>query len=495
MAINSMRNFGRLLIIDDDAERRHDLQLLCVFLGCRSNALDFVSWFQQSQDEDWLAELSGGDGFIILLGHSKLPISIERLLSDFQALDPNVPVVALVDWPDTEQLKQSLSCMLIGQLHWPVVHADMIGVLHQAQIYRQRREAANGQLQLWENHAQLFNHLVGTSPAMRQVRSMMAQVADRDVSVLITGESGTGKEVVARNLHETSSRKDQPFVPVNCGAIPPDLLESELFGHEKGAFTGAISTRIGRFEMAHGGTLFLDEIGDMPLPMQVKLLRILQERCFERVGGNKTLEVDVRIIAATHKNLEDMIVEGSFREDLYYRLNVFPIEMPALRERVADLPFLLNELSKRAEDNALGRVQFDQTAVESLARHDWPGNVRELANLVERLAILYPDSIIGVQELPPKFRHLSEAEIPQYMRQPAVAVSQNNGQSTAVSADISGLPAGGIDLKGYIAELEQSLIEQALTDSQNVVARAAELLKIRRTTLVEKMRKYGMQRK
>ncbi len=491
-----MLTTSKVILIDDDASRRRIVDNLFSFLEFDCTSLDFVSWFQLS-DGGILAT----DDPIIVLGSSNLPISAEKLLTDFQALDPNVPVITLCDWQDTAGLSQNLSSMLIARIEMPMVHTQLVSILHQAQVYRQRLQCANGQLQLWESHARLFNHLVGTSVPMQQVRSMMAQVADRDVSVLITGESGTGKEVVARNLHDSSSRKDKPFVPVNCGAIPPDLLESELFGHEKGAFTGAVSTRAGRFEMAHGGTLFLDEIGDMPLPMQVKLLRILQERCFERVGGSKTLEVDVRIIAATHKDLEIMITEGSFREDLYYRLNVFPIEMPPMRERTEDLPLLLNELILRVEANGLGKVMLDQSAIDSLARHSWPGNVRELANLVERLAIMYPGSIVGVNDLPAKFRHLNEQELPAYLQtagqlpvSPAAVATAPNSDQQPVTA-VGPLPAEGLDLKNYLADIEQSLIEQALDNADNVVARAAEQLQIRRTTLVEKMRKYGIQRK
>ena len=384
----------------------------------------------------------------------------------------------------------------MARIGLPLDQRQLLNVLHQAQFYRQQREAANGQLQLWEDHSKLYHHLVGTSLPMRRVRAMMAQVADRDVSVMITGESGTGKEVVARNLHNSSSRANGPFVPVNCGAIPPELLESELFGHEKGAFTGAISTRHGRFELANGGTLFLDEIGDMPLPMQVKLLRVLQERCFERVGGNKTIEVDVRIIAATHKDLELMIAEGTFREDLYYRLNVFPIEMPALRERMEDLPSLLSELISRAERSGLGLIQFHDSALLSLSRHAWAGNVRELANLVERLSILHPNSVISVHELPQKFRYLEQDELPSHLKRPSLPQVMNDsglvvGEITPVT---SYLPPEGMDMKKYLSDLECSLIDQALNEADNVVARAAELLRIRRTTLVEKMRKYGIVR-
>jgi sigma-54 specific flagellar transcriptional regulator A len=347
---------------------------------------------------------------------------------------------------------------------------------------------------------------------------MMGQVANTEVSVLITGESGTGKEVVARNLHLNSARADKPFVPINCGAIPRELLESELFGHEKGAFTGAISSRAGRFELADGGTLFLDEIGDMPLSMQVKLLRVLQERSFERVGGIKTIQTDVRILAATHKDLEKMIDDGEFRQDLFYRINVFPIEMPSLRERATDVPLLLNELITAMEAEGRGSVRFNSGAIASLCRHNWPGNVRELANLVERMAILYPHGIVGLEDLPKKFLHLSDQEI----NQASISESSLSGNSSATAQGIvpiqglsspesspsgsgspvflapdggSLLPLHGLDLKEYLANLEKDLIEQALNDSGGVVARAADRLHIRRTTLVEKMRKYQLQKR
>src|SRR5690606_36025808 len=300
---------------------------------------------------------------------------------------------------------------------------------------------------------------------------------------------GTGKEVVARNLHYNSHRRHKPFVPVNCGAIPRELLESELFGHEKGAFTGAITSRAGRFEMAQGGTLFLDEIGDMPLDMQVKILRVLQERSYERVGSNKSIQADVRIIAATHKDLEHMITEARFREDLFYRLNVFPIEMQALRARIEDIAVLLNELITRLETEKRGSIRFNSASIMSLCRHEWAGNVRELANLVERMAILHPYGVVGVQDLPKKFRHVEESD--EDFMLPAAAA----GGITVASIDHTALlPVNGIDLKEYLTTLERSLIQQALDDAGGVVARAAEKLKTRRTTLVEKMRKYGMLR-
>ncbi|MDX1677251.1 sigma-54-dependent Fis family transcriptional regulator [Arsukibacterium sp.] len=366
-----------------------------------------------------------------------------------------------------------------------------------------------------------FDGMVGQTEPMQKVRFLISQVAKTDANVLVLGQSGTGKEVVARNIHLLSNRAAGPFVPINCGAIPAELLESELFGHEKGAFTGAISTRKGRFELAQGGTLFLDEIGDMPQPMQVKLLRVLQERIFERVGGSQAIKADVRIIAATHRDLEQMIGEGQFREDLFYRLNVFPIETPALSERCDDLPLLIQELLNRQAGAHQGRIRFTERALESLKMHSWPGNVRELANLLERMLIMYPDQVVDVAELPKKYCYLDvESYQPQYpeallerdmlndlfaasaddseddQQAEPRSLSQREPQAAAPLSlpQIEQMTSGSFDLKEYLAELEVQLISEALQYHDYVVARAAEVLGLRRTTLVEKMRKYNLGR-
>lgn len=331
---------------------------------------------------------------------------------------------------------------------------------------------------------ELFRLLSGNSPSIQVVNGFIERVAQTDATVLILGETGTGKEVVARNIHFRSKRKHKLFVPVNCGAIPGDLLESELFGHEKGAFTGAISHRQGRFELAQGGTLFLDEIGDMPLIMQVKLLRVLQDRSYERVGSNKSLIADVRIVAATHRNLEDAIVEGGFREDLYYRLNVFPIEMPPIRERTSDIPVLVHDLTSRLISEGRPSVRLTTAAMARLCDYSWPGNVRELANALERISILHPQGVVDVTDLPGKIR--GEA--------PLVSVNLSRMPQSTASQALTALPEGGINLKDYLERTETNLIRQALKESNGVVARAAKLLKMRRTTLVEKMRKYGIER-
>jgi sigma-54 dependent transcriptional regulator, flagellar regulatory protein len=325
----------------------------------------------------------------------------------------------------------------------------------------------------------------GHSARISAVRRLIEQVAGFTTSVLITGESGTGKEWVARYVHALSARAGLPFVPVNCGAIPADLLESELFGHEKGAFTGAISARVGRFEAAEGGTLFLDEIGDMSLPMQVKLLRVLQERIYERVGSNRPRPCDVRIIAATHRNLEAAIRDGTFREDLYYRLNVFPIELPPLRERLDDLPDLISNVLERCAGSGLSPVKVTPGAVRILKHYGWPGNIRELANLVERLCVLYPGGVVDIPQLPA--RYTESAPLRESDRQ-EVAAARAAGPPPQ---DLE-LPADGLPLKDYLEQIEVSLIRRALHEADGVIAHAAEKLQVRRTTLAEKMKRYGI---
>ena len=338
----------------------------------------------------------------------------------------------------------------------------------------------------------------GTSAAIREVTALIRQVAEHESTVLILGESGTGKEVAARAIHDLSPRRQRPFIAVNCGAIPADLLESELFGHEKGAFTGAVTARKGRFEIAEGGTLFLDEIGDMSPTMQVKLLRVPQDPLLERVGNHVPIRCNVRIIAATHRNLEQAIECGAFREDLFHRINVFPIEMPALRARIEDLPLLVRDFSAHNITEGRGHVQLAPRALAALARHRWPGNVRELANLIERLSIVCAGRIAAVADLPPKYRPCDTASAAEDEARPASAVlpeAPAAHEETPSAFEDSGsaqLPADGIDLRIHLLCIERSLIEQALERCGGTVAHAARLLNLRRTTLVEKLRKLGM---
>ncbi|MCL7945036.1 sigma-54 dependent transcriptional regulator [Marinobacter sp. ATCH36] len=475
-----MSKNNKVLVLSEDDSRKRDIATILEFIGEEDVVFgEEAHALLASGNPETLDEVSA----VVVNGEDT---GAHKTVSAVCEACVGVPVL-MVGNPDLKQLPEDQANRVIARMEWPLNYTKFVDSLYRAQIYRDQfaRSRERGQ----QRGLQLFRSLVGTSRKVQSVRQLMEQVADKDVSVLITGESGTGKEVVARNLHYHSARRDKPFVPVNCGAIPAELLESELFGHEKGAFTGAITARVGRFELAEGGTLFLDEIGDMPLNMQVKILRVLQERTYERVGSNRTQSANVRVIAATHKILEDMIESGDFREDLYYRLNVFPIEMPALRERVEDIPLLINELISRMEKEKRGSLRMNSAAIMSLCRHDWPGNVRELANLVERLAIMHPYGVIGVQELPKKFRYVDDYD----ENRPVEDSGMPSGIPGLVGLDAPALlPVNGIDLKDYLSNLEKQLIQQALDEAGGVVARAAEKLRIRRTTLVEKVRKYGL---
>ncbi|CAK0744413.1 Transcriptional regulator FleQ [Gammaproteobacteria bacterium] len=470
-----------VLVIETDTRRRQELKAVLEFI-------DYQAPLAKDGKEAVAALATAGELEAILLG--RCDTSRAEVLRQIRARDPSLPVVLVTEVGEDAALGREA---VFSRLEYPVRFQQLTDALQNARFYRENQRRTNAQ----RPNSTAFRRMVGTSPALRFIRNLMQQVAGTDASVLILGESGTGKEVVARNLHDHSNRRQGPFVPVNCGAIPADLLESELFGHEKGAFTGAISARPGRFELAEGGTLFLDEIGDMSLTMQVKLLRVLQERCFERVGGTKTLQADVRIIAATHRNLEGLIATGQFRDDLYYRLNVFPIEVPPLRERPEDVPLLIDEIVSRLEAEKRGSVRFSETAKAILMRYSWPGNVRELSNLVERLTILYPYGLVDGHDLPSKYRGSNEMSIPAATEAPPpsgrVVLTQAVVDDPLTNL-LPELPEEGVDLKALLNNLESSLIRQALERHGGVVAHAAAFLKMRRTTLVEKCRKYGLQR-
>ncbi|HHH42949.1 MAG TPA: sigma-54-dependent Fis family transcriptional regulator [Gammaproteobacteria bacterium] len=470
----------RVLVIEADAERGREL----------TSVLRFINYHPELETDcgHWKSAIEDPrDILAVLVGTCKSDKALQKLLKEVHDLDEHLPIFLLSEKNKELTVAIEPSSCILGRVELPVHYTQLTSALHQAEVYRETQsEGAN------QRPVDLFRSLVGTSRAVQMVRKMIQQVAKSDANVLILGESGTGKEVVARNLHYYSNRREQAFVPVNCGAIPADLLESELFGHEKGAFTGAISARQGRFELAEGGTLFLDEIGDMSLNMQVKLLRVLQERTFERVGSNKSIKADVRIIAATHRNLEEAITEGKFREDLFYRLNVFPIEMPPLRDRVEDVPLLVNELIRRIEHEKRGSVRLTQGAIVALCQYNWPGNVRELANLIERLAILFPFGVVDMADLPEKFQSdVSGAEVSRLNEE--IMSAQNSMPQYQLETEPR-LPRGGLDLKEHLSNLEVGFIRQALDDANGIVAQAAKRLGMRRTTLVEKLRKYGLQR-
>ena len=397
--------------------------------------------------------------------------------------------------------------------------------------------------------------IIGQSPATQTLRQLIKTIAASSSTALVTGESGTGKELVAQALHATGPRAEGRFVPINCGAIPRELIESELFGHRKGAFTGAVVDRIGRIELAHGGTLFLDEIGDLPMDMQVKLLRVLQERCILPVGASREVPVDVRVVAATHKNLEQEVKEGRFREDLYYRLNVLPIRTTPLRERHQDMVELLGFYADKHAMPGSRPVSFAPDMLEMLAQYAWPGNVRELSNLVDRFSTLFPGQRIGCHTVPscmlptglvplqterlgreqeapwavaatavpvpaapapvpavtelnaqafdPVALAMSMASDDEALAPPApvlhsLATSASNDEINAVeeaiflAQGIQVLPPDGISLKQHLVDIERSLIEQALSRTQGNVSRTAKLLQLQRTTLIEKINKYEL---
>jgi sigma-54 specific flagellar transcriptional regulator A len=433
---------GKVWVFESDPD-------LAAALGKRLQYLDYEPVF--ADQPETAVNAGAAPQIAVLLGtvepETRIHASLEKLSRD----RPGLPILLLSDQDRKESQAPDLAGHPVWNVELPVRHAQVGRLLKRAERYAGDEKR---------------HRISGDSQSVRRVRELIEKVADFDTNVLVTGESGTGKELVARTIHELSDRSDKPFVPINCGAIPEELLESELFGHKKGAFTGAISDRVGRFALAEGGTIFLDEIGDMCLSMQVKLLRVLQERSFECVGSNKSQPCNVRIIAATHCDLPGAVRSGEFREDLFYRLNVFPIEMPCLKKRVSDLPALFEELLVRFHTESEAQLRLSPQALQALAAYDWPGNIRELSNLVERLAIVKPTGEVELEDLPAKIRESSSG-------QPA--------QSQVFVGD---------DLKAHLKSVEQDLIRQAMDATGGVAAKAARLLGMQRTTLVEKLARF-----
>jgi DNA-binding NtrC family response regulator len=325
-----------------------------------------------------------------------------------------------------------------------------------------------------------YDDFIGESSAIKKIHRLVQKVADTDNTLLVTGASGSGKELIVRTVHRFSRRKQHPFVAVNCGAIPEALLESELFGHEKGAFTGAHKKRVGRFELAGEGTIFLDEVGEMSPLLQVKLLRVLQEKTFERVGGTQSIDVKARIIAATNKDLAEAVKDGTFREDLFYRLNVIPIHVPPLTRRSSDIPLLVDFFLKKFQKDQDTLIQsFSSEAMAALVRYDWPGNVRELENLIKRLIILCENPVVALTDLPEHFYAGSDAEI------------SDAADTLAVNKELPMLE-NDMNLADAVKAYETRMISHALEKSDGVKAKAARMLKIKRTTLVEKIKKHNI---
>jgi DNA-binding NtrC family response regulator len=458
-----MRN-EKVLIIDDSPEI---LERLSEFLIAEGFDVDTASdgsvGIKKIEDKFYdlvLTDLKmpGADGISVLkyvVDHS--PESICIILTGFGTI------------------KNAVEAIRMGAFDYltkPVKMEEILLTFQRALEYRNLKRE-NFQLRNQLKKKYQFKNIIGDSPPMQKIFEIIEKVADTDSTVLIHGESGTGKEIIAKAIHYNSYRREGPFIPVNCAAIPSGLLESELFGHEKGAFTHAVKTRIGRFELANGGTIFLDEIGDMDLQMQSKLLRVLQEREFERIGGVKPIKIDIRVIAATHQDLKEAVKRKTFREDLFYRLNVIPIEVPSLRERKSDIPLLvhhfINQFSKTKKKEIHG---ITEEALKKLIEYDWPGNVRELENMIERMVILTNHKTLTIDDIPEKI----------------LSSSRSDG--------VGGfeIPEEGISLEEALNEFERRLILHALRKTGWVKNKAAQLLRVNRTTLIEKIKRQNLDR-
>ncbi len=445
----------KILAYIDDKELQKKIGIILDFLDEPAITVDSNTWKDGCIDQEKLLTI-----IFSLKNNDAKELNIIKELHKFA---PKVPIILLSNNSGIAKIKEDIKQKIVAVLSYNFAYAELLNALYQCQaVIEHNFNASNDD----DNKSvYLFRSLVGKSPGVSKVRDLIEKVADTDANVLILGESGTGKEVVARNLHYYSKRKENEFVAINCGAIPTDLLESELFGHEKGAFTGAYTARKGKFEAANGGTIFLDEIGDMPKPMQVKLLRVIQERSFEKVGGNKKIEIDVRVIAATHRELPKEIKKGNFREDLYYRLNVFPIRVPALRDRIEDLPLLVNELLARISGQNRNTAKILEPTIEQLGIYNWPGNIRELANIIERLCIMYPNGIVDCKELPDRLKNISHEKD---------SYSNEYKYETKKSAIVP----------------EREILYQAFISSAGDIDKTAKLLNLRKSSLRKKLEFY-----
>ncbi|MBW1739589.1 MAG: sigma-54-dependent Fis family transcriptional regulator [Deltaproteobacteria bacterium] len=454
----------KILIVDDDPEI---LEVIADIL--REKGYDVGT----AEDGAKAIKCIDAEFYDLVITDLKMPeIDGMMLLRHVVDQSPDTVCIILTGYGTIESAVEAIKTGAFHYITKPIKSGEMLMVVETALRYKHlERENILLRRQLRKKYR--FENFVGDSRPIQKVFELIEKVADTDSTVLITGESGTGKELIAKAIHYNSDRRDKPMVVINCGAIPEELLESELFGHEKGAFTGAHKTRIGRFELANEGTIFLDEIGDMSPNLQVKLLRVLQEQKFERVGSTRTIKVDIRIIAATNQNLVNAVNKNTFREDLYYRLNVIPIKVPPLRHRKSDIPLLVDFFVKKFNKEKRKHVkEFTAEAMDLLLQYDWPGNVRELENLVERVIILANSDQIGLDDVPDSIK----------------------GRVEKIGSPEPTIPKGGIPFDHAVEEYEKKLILQALNETNWVKTKAAKLLNMNRTTLIEKMKKKKLYR-
>ena len=464
-------NANLALVVDDDPKFLEKMSTKLKACGLEPREAGDVSRALEHTEQGF---------FDLALVSWRLP-KVDELILHLSDVFPDTLILTYAQNPGLQDAVEAMRLGGFDFLEAPVSDENLSLALDRALSYRQM-EKERGERRLDLTRRYDVKNIVGRSQPMQEVFRLIHKVAATDATVLVLGESGTGKELVARAIHYQSGRNQGPLVPVNCGAIPEDLLESELFGHEKGAFTGAIKTRPGRFELAEGGTVFLDEIGDMSPMLQVKLLRVLQEHQFERIGGVKTINADIRVIAATHQDLKKRVEDGRFREDLYYRLNVVPIQVPPLRERRSDIPLLCDFFLKRlGEQKGLGKKRLDPKVRECLLRYEWPGNVRELENLLERMAILSDGEMLLPSDLPGRMAQAAALPL-----EPEQDIPPQGVLHTVE------VPEEGMDFNAAVDSFERALITQALDRANGVKNRAANLLKLNRTTLVEKIKKKGL---
>lgn len=467
----------RILVVDDDEYIRN---LLNSFLS--DNGFDVTA---SSNAEEGLEQIKR-EAFDIILADMVMPgMSGIDLVKKVLDLGINIPIIIITAHGTIGLAVDAMKAGAFDYIIKPLNMGELLLSINRAlESSKLKHENILLKKQI-KNRYDFQKVFIGDSPPMQKVFDFIQKVADTDSTILIYGESGTGKELVAKTIHYNSSRSEMPFVPLNCAAIPNELLETELFGHEKGAFSGAINTRLGRFELANKGTLFLDEIGDLHPSLQSKLLRVLQEREFERVGGTKTIKVDVRIIAATNKNLEDAVSNGKFREDLYYRLNVISIHLPPLRERKEDIYLLIRHFMKNfSKKNKKDIPKISHDVMQCLVNYHWPGNVRELENLIERFVILNDSGVITMDDLPERFYTVRNKTI----NDPKEYTNMISVNGNPFNINLT-LPDEGIDLNKILVDIEKNLIVQAMQKAGGVKKRAADLLKINRTTLLEKMKR------